>query len=354
MVHDRMADEDRMGDRVVSPPAGDDMALPFAVEALDVRGRLVRLGPALDAVLARHNYPPAVSRVVGEAMALTVLLGSALKLEGRFQLQTRSSGPVNMIVVDFDAPDRVRACARFDADALAAALAAGPADTGALLGAGHMAMTIDQGNHASRYQGIVPLEGQSLEECAHMYFRQSEQIPTLVRLAVGEELTSQSPTGRRYRAGGLMVQFMPHSVDRLRQADLSPGDAPAGHQISAGIEDDAWREARMLAETTEAHELLDPLLPGEQLLYRLYHERGVRAFPPQPVREACQCSRERIMGMLTGFSHQERVDMVADDGLISVTCEFCSRQYDLDPGQVEAEIAAAALAGSGEGGDREG
>jgi len=333
--------------------AGDDLSLPFAVEALDVRGRVVRLGPALDAVLARHNYPPAVSRVVGEAMALTVLLGSALKLEGRFQLQTRSSGPVNMIVVDFDAPDRVRACARFDAEAVAAAAAAGETATGALLGKGHLAMTIDQGSHASRYQGIVPLEGQSLEECAHTYFQQSEQIPTLVRLAVGEEMTSQSPNGRYYRAGGLMVQFMPHSADRLRQADLSPGDAPTGHQIAAGVEDEAWNEARLLAETTEAHELLDPLLPSEQLLYRLYHERGVRVFPAQPVREACQCSRERIMGMLGGFSRQERADMVGDDGRIGVTCEFCSRHYDLEPGQVEAEIAAAALADSDEGGERD-
>lgn len=333
--------------------AGDDRALPFAVEALDVRGRVVRLGPALDAVLARHNYPPAVARIVGEAMALTVLLGSALKLEGRFQLQTRSAGPVNMVVVDFDAPDRVRACARYDADAVSAAVAAGETATGALLGEGHLAMTIDQGGHASRYQGIVPLEGQSLEDCAHTYFQQSEQIPTLVRLAVGEDIAPDAPGGRYYRAGGLMVQFMPHSTERLRQADLSPGDAPAGSGIAAGVDDEAWNEARLLAETTEAHELLDPMVSSEQLLYRLYHERGVRVFPAQPVREACQCSRERIMGMLTGFSRKERADMVADDGRIGVTCEFCSRHYDLEPAQVEAEIVAAELAASGEGGERE-
>lgn len=332
---------------------GDDLSLPFAVEALDVRGRVVRLGPALDAVLARHNYPPAVARVVGEAMALTVLLGSALKLEGRFQLQTRSDGPIAMVVVDFDAPDKIRACARFDADGVATLAASGVTSTGDLLGNGHMALTIDQGGHASRYQGIVPLEGQSLEACAHTYFQQSEQIPTLVRLAVGEELSPGAPNGRYYRAGGLMVQFMPHSSDRLRQADLAPGDAPVGQEIAAGIHDEAWNEARLLAETTEAHELLDPMLTSEHLLYRLYHERGVRVFPAQPVREACQCSRERIMGMLTGFSHDERADMVAHDGRISVTCEFCSRTYDLVPEQVEAEIAAAALADSGEGGDRE-
>lgn len=333
--------------------SGDDLVLPFAIEGLDVRGRVVRLGPAIDAVLARHAYPPAVSRVLGEAAALTVLLGASLKLEGRFQLQTRSNGPISMLVVDFDAPDQMRACARFDAEALAAAVAAGATATGALLGAGHLALTIDQGGHASRYQGIVALEGQSLEECAHAYFRQSEQIPTFVRLAVGEELVSAAEGGRRYRAGGLMVQFMPHSADRLRQADLAPGDAPAGVDIAQGVDDDAWNEARMLAETTEAHELLDPLLPTEQLLYRLYHERGVRVFRAQPVREACQCSRERIMGMLTGFSRQERADMVADDGRITVTCEFCSRRYELEPGQVEAEITAAELAASGEGGERD-
>ncbi|MFC0282719.1 Hsp33 family molecular chaperone [Camelimonas abortus] len=329
---------------------GDDMVLPFTVEGLDVRGRVVRLGPAVDAVLARHGYPPAVSRVLGEAMALTVLLGSSLKLEGRFQLQTRSDGPVNMLVVDFDAPDRLRGCARFDGEALAAALAAGETSTGALLGAGHMALTIDQGGHASRYQGLTPLEGKSLEACAHAYFRQSEQIPTFIRLAFGEEMVGGPQGGGRYRAGGLMLQYLPRSPERLRQADLDPAGASGAD--APGDESDAWTEARLLAETTEAHELLDPGLPASRLLYRLYHERGVRVFTPQPVREACRCSRERIINMLGSFSPAERRDMAADDGRIGVTCEFCSRRYELELAQVEAELAAAAMAASGEGGER--
>lgn len=318
---------------------GDDRVLPFAVEGLDVRGRVVRLGPAIDTILARHAYPPAVARAVGEAAALTVLLGAALKLTGRFQLQTRSDGPIDMVVVDFDAPDRLRACARFDADRLAAATADGarPA-TGDLLGHGHLALTIDQGGDMNRYQGVVPLEGQSFDEAAHQYFRQSEQIPTFVRLAVGEELTG---AGRSFRAGGLMLQFLPKSPERMRQADLHPGNAPEGHVAAqGGEEDDAWREAKYLAETVEDHELLDPALPSERLLYRLFHERGARVFEAHDVREACHCSHARIMSMLHRFSAEERRDMVGDDGRIGITCEFCSRHYDLDPATVEAELAA--------------
>ncbi|GGC93478.1 Hsp33 family molecular chaperone [Chelatococcus reniformis] len=322
--------------------AGDDRVLPFAIEGLDVRGRVVRLGSAVDRILGRHKYPPSVSRVLGEATALTVLLGASLKLDGRFQLQTRSDGPIDMIVVDFDAPDRVRACARFDAGRLEQAAAEHALDTGALLGNGHLAMTIDQGSEASRYQGIVALEGQNLEDAAHHYFSQSEQIPTRIRLAVGEEVVP-GEAGGHFRAGALMVQFMPKAQDRLRRPDLPPGDAPEGAADAPAPdgEDDGWTEARMLVDTTEDHELIDPTVSSEGLLFRLFHERGVRVFAAQEVHEACQCSRERIMSMLTRFSAQERSDMVGDDGRIGVTCEFCSRHYDLDPVEVEREVAAS-------------
>jgi molecular chaperone Hsp33 len=322
---------------------GDDRVLPFAIEGLDVRGRVVRLGPALDTILARHAYPPSVSRVVGEATALTVLLGSSLKMEGRFQLQTRSDGPVDMIVVDFDSPDRLRACARYDEarvkEVVDATRGKAPG-TGALLGRGHLAMTVDRGRDQSRYQGVVALEGNNFEDAAHQYFRQSEQIPTRVRLAVGEELTG-GDGGHAFRAGGLLVQFLPQSPERMRQADLPPGDAPEGHVTRHVPEDDAWTEARLLAETTEDHELLDPHLTSERLLYRLFHERGVRVFDPQKVREACRCSSERIMAMMKRFSAEERGDMVGDDGKIGITCEFCSRHYVLDPKDVEAELAGS-------------
>jgi molecular chaperone Hsp33 len=316
----------------------DDAVLPFAVEPLDVRGRVVRLGPSIDKILSRHGYPDAVARTLGEAAALTVLLGSALKFEGRFQLQTKSDGAIEMIVVDFDAPDRLRAMARFDRDKLAG-LGEGALKSAELLGSGHLAMTIDQGSERSRYQGVVALEGQGLEAAADQYFRQSEQIPTRVRLAVAEQFEG----GRRsYRAGGLMVQFFPNSPERLRQGDLAPGDVPEGHpsqDIVPPTEDDAWVEAKTLVDTIEDHELIDPAVSSERLLYRLFHERGVRVFSAKAVHEECRCSRERIMNMMRRFSPEDRRDMVGDDGRIGITCEFCSRFYDLDPAEVEAAVA---------------
>lgn len=332
-----------MGDgSPAGPAAPDDRVLPFAVPALDVRGRVVRLGPSLDQIIDRHHYPEPVSRVLAEAAALAVMLGTTLKGEGRFQLQTKSDGPVPMLVVDFNAPDTYRAMARYDAGRLAAAMDANTLSTGELLGKGHLAMTVDQGSEATRYQGIVALDGQSLEQAGHQYFRQSEQIPSRIRLGVGTVLTGE---GLAWRAGGLIVQFMPNSPERMRAADLHPGDAPEGHEILAagdddGISDDAWTEARSLTETIEHHELLDPLLESEHLLYRLFHERGAHVFAPVAVREACRCSRERVFGMLRGFSVEDRKAMVADDGTLGITCEFCSRRYGFDPAEVEAEIAA--------------
>jgi len=314
--------------RVVSDQGRDDMVLPFAVEPLDVRGRVVRLGPSVDHILSQHNYPPAVARLVGEAAALTVLLGSSLKFEGRFQLQTRSDGLIDMLVVDFDAPDRLRAFARFDAERITEA-----ARGTELLGKGHLAFTIDRGTDMSRYQGIVALEGQGLEEAAHQYFRQSEQIPTLVRLAVAENITG---AGTNWRAGGLMVQFLPTSPERQRQADFDPGDAPQGLRLPAAPpEDDAWTEAKALAATIEDHELVDPLLSSERLLYRLFHERGVTVFQPQGVQDACRCSRDKIDAMLRRFTRQERLDMIGDNGKIGVTCEFCSVHREFDPQDFE-------------------
>jgi molecular chaperone Hsp33 len=312
--------------RAVSDAGRDDIVLPFLVEALSTRGRVARLGPAIDAILKRHAYPAPIARAVGEAAALTVLLGSALKTEGSFQLQTKTDGALHMLIVDFDAPSNLRALARFDADKLARLGAAGRSSD--LLGAGHLALTIDPGADLSRYQGVIALDGQGLEEAAHQYFQRSEQIPTLVRLAVGEVLT---PTGAHWRAGGLMAQFLPDSPERRRQADLDPGDAPPGAVREIVAEDDHWMEAKALAGTTEDHELIDPTLSSERLLYRLFHERGVRVFEPGVLRDACRCSSERIDAMLNSFSAAERADMVGDDGMIGVTCEFCSTKRTFNP-----------------------
>ncbi len=310
----------------------DDAVLPFEVASLDLRGRLTRLGPALDEILTKHDYPPAVGKLLGEAIVLTTLLGSSLKFDGRFILQTQTDGPVSFLIVDFQAPDRLRAYARFDAKRLEDGQ-----DSGALLGHGHLAMTIDQGADMSRYQGLVALEGGNLEDAAHEYFLRSEQIPTRVRLAVGEEWRGGGDGPKhRWRAGGMLLQFLPKAPERARQADLHPGDAPEGVETHEVAEDDAWIEGQSLISTVEDIELIDPDLSGERLLYRLFHERGVRVFAPLPLRAQCSCSRDAVSGMLNSFEKQDRADMVKD-GKVVVTCEFCSSVYEFTPQEAGVE-----------------
>jgi molecular chaperone Hsp33 len=312
----------------------DDTVLPFAVAPLDLRGRVVRLGPVVDAILSGHNYPQPVAKLLGEAIVLGVLLGTALKFEGRFILQTKTDGPVPMLVVDFTTPDQVRACARFDKDRVAAAIAARKTEAGALLGRGHLAMTIDQGGDMSRYQGLVALEGGTLEDAAHEYFLRSEQIPTRVRLAVAEEFLAGGGGARhRWRAGGLLLQFVPRAPERARMPDLHPGDVPEGVTVQTMKEDDAWVEGRSLVETVEDIELIDPALSSERLLYRLFHERGVRVFRAASLRAQCSCSRDSVEAMLRSFPQNDRDDMV-ENGVISVTCEFCSQTYVFEPAEV--------------------
>lgn len=312
-------------------PAGDDFVRPFAVESLDVRGRAIQMGPALTAILDRHDYPAPVSRLLGEAVVLSVLLGSSLKFDGKFILQTDTDGAVDMLVVDFRTDGNIRAYARFDAERVAAAGAdVSPEE---LLGKGTMAMTIDQGVHMSRYQGIVALDGGRLEDVAHAYFRQSEQIPTQVRLAVAEMHDRANGVMRRtWRAGGFFLQFLPHSTDRMRQADLPGGDVPEDAEVMDFEEDNAWVEAQSLASTIEDDELIDPSVPVERLLYRLFHEQGVRVFDPVAVRDECSCSRNKISNLLTTFSAEEIVEST-EDGAISVTCEFCGKKYGFDPAE---------------------
>jgi molecular chaperone Hsp33 len=323
--------------RAPSATAADDTVMPFEVAALDLRGRVVRLGPLVDDILERHAYPAPVAKLLGEAVVLTIMLGTSLKIEGRFILQTQCDGPVRMLVVDFIAPDKVRACARFDKDRVAAAIAAGKTDAGALLGKGHLAMTIDQGPDMSRYQGLVALDGGSLEDAAHEYFLRSEQIPTRVRLAVAEELSAGNGGAKhRWRAGGIMLQFLPKSPERARVADLHPGDAPEGTVTHTVAEDDAWVEGRSLIETVEDVELVDPSLSSERLVYRLFHERGVRVFRAVDVRGECSCSRGSVEAMLKRFNQDDRDHMV-ENGKISVTCEFCSANYEFAPGEVGAK-----------------
>ncbi|MCX7302949.1 MAG: Hsp33 family molecular chaperone [Hyphomicrobiales bacterium] len=307
--------------------AGDDHVIPFEVGPLDARGRVIQLGPMLDGILARHDYPEPVARLLAEACVVAVLLGSSLKFEGKFILQTRTDGPVDMLVADFSTPGSLRAYARFDADRLEVLAAAGETSSETLLGRGVLALTIDQGQYTQRYQGIVELDGATLQEAAHAYFRQSEQIPTEIRLEVAKVI--RPGEGEQWRAGGLIAQFLPEAPERLRMVDLPGGDGALEVEDQF---DDAWREVQALAATIEPGELIDPTIEPERLLYRLFHEHGVRVFPGTPVADECSCSRERIRGILEGFSAEEIVDST-EDGRISVNCEFCSKSYTFEPGE---------------------
>ena len=306
--------------------AGDDHVVPFEVAPLDMRGRSVQLGRLLDQILGRHDYPEPVARLLAEAIVLTVLLGTSLKFEGKFILQTRSDGPVDMLVADFSTPKALRAYARYDEERLAAAVAAGEAGPEQLLGNGVLALTIDQGAHTQRYQGIVELDGTSMEEVARIYFRQSEQIPTDVRLSVAK-MVIPGEAGERWRAGGLIAQFLPESPERLRLPDLPGGDGD--HGADHDPTDDSWQEVLALMGTIEPSELIDPTVGAERLLFRLFHEHGVRVFEGVHVVDECSCSRERIRGILENFSAEEISDSV-EDGQIRVNCEFCSKEYRFD------------------------
>ena len=312
----------------------DDLVLPFSVDALDVRGRIARLGPALDNILRKHDYPPQVSRFLGEAILLNVLFATALKIDGRVILQIQSDGPVSMIVTDFTTPDALRGYARFDADAVAA-LPENPT-LPEIAGAGTLALTIDPRMTNRRYQGVVELSGDSLEDVAHAYFAQSEQIPTLFRLAVAEtvERRAGEEPQRSWRGGGVTVQFLPDAAERIVVRDIAPGDAPDDAELDERNDDDAWVEAAARAKSAQDHELVDPAITAERLLLRLFNERDVRVFDPFTLSADCHCSTDRIKVMLDQFSEEDRASMV-EDGVIKVTCEFCNTHYRFEPETLE-------------------
>jgi molecular chaperone Hsp33 len=291
----------------------DDLILPFQAEHAEVAGRLAKLGPVVDTILSRHDYPEPVSKLLGEAVALTAILGAALKFEGKFILQASTDGPVDLLVADYQVPGALRGYARFSAERLAALPADGP-----LLGEGHLAMTIDRGPDTERYQGVVPLEGGSLADAADTYFRQSEQLPTFIKLAVARHYRAgQSERPWTWRAGGLLVQKLTRE-----------GGRRATRESAFAAED--WTRAKALAETVEDHELLDPMLPPDRLLYRLFHEEKVRAFRAVALTSYCSCSEARVEELLRRFSAEDLAEMVVD-GKVSVTCEFCNRSYRFDP-----------------------
>jgi molecular chaperone Hsp33 len=292
----------------------DDIVSAFQIEGEPVRGRLVRLGPAIHAILDGHGYPDAIANLLGETCALAALVGSNLKFEGRLIVQAQGSGAVRYVVADYDTSGALRGYCRFDEAALAE-LAGGFALPGArsLLGEGVFIMTVDQGPDMERYQGVTPIEGETLALCAEAYFAQSEQTPTRLRLAVGQ---ADDGSGLRWRAGGALIQNI--AEDEAR-----------------GPTREAWRRTQALFETLGEDELIDPLLSSNQLLFRLFHEDGVRVFAPTPLRAFCRCSQERIEGVLRSFGEDERADMVEPDGKIRVTCEYCSKVYAVEPDALE-------------------
>ena len=298
-----------------APFPNDDLVAAFQIENQPLRGRIARLGGLIDEVLTRHAYPEPVANLLGEACALAALVGASLKFDGRLIVQAQGDGPVSLVVADYDTSGAIRGYCSFDA-AKVAAVSGGFARPGAgtLLGKGLFVMTIDQGPEMERYQGITSIEGETLALCAETYFAQSEQTPTRVRLAVGQ---LQTDTGLVWRAGGLLIQNI------------------AGDSDARELAEEAWARAQALFETTGEDELIDPTIPAETLLYRLFHEDGVRLFQPKPLRAFCRCSPERILNLLRAFPQEERVDMVEPDGKIRVTCEYCSRVYDVEPQTVD-------------------
>jgi molecular chaperone Hsp33 len=299
-------------------PVPDDLVQPFQIEPFAVRGRLVRLGPAIDSILTQQAYPTPVAEMLGEAISLAVALAGALKYDGVFTLQTKGDGPIKLMVADVTTAGALRGYAQFDA----ARLEAETAVTGMvprLLGAGYLALTVDQGEHTERYQGIVELTGSTLAECVHHYFRQSEQVEAALKVAVAQ--VPDENGAKRWRAGALMIQRLPREAYTLERE----------------TEDDAWRRAAIFMSSSTSAELIDPTLAPERLLFRLFHEDGVRAYPPHPLMATCRCSRERVETVLRALKPDEIGEMKVD-GKITVTCEFCSTVYDFDDEALDALV----------------
>jgi molecular chaperone Hsp33 len=308
-------------------PIPDDLIRPFQIEGMTVRGRLVRLGPALDQILTRHDYPELVSRLLGEAVALSSALAAVLKFEGLFTLQTKGDGPLSTMVADVKSPGDLRGYAQFDGEAIANFGSDAKPSIPRLLGAGHIAFTVDQGADTERYQGIVALEGQNLADCAHNYFRESEQIETAIVLAC-----RKSPDGGPWRGGAIMLQRLPEGDPSL----LARGVEVERDEVS----EDDWRRVVTMLASTKDSELTDPNLSGDDLLYRLFHEDGVRIFEPTLLQPGCRCSEERAERILSQLPKEELPGLALEGELI-VTCEFCNASYTFSLDQFETSSQEA-------------
>ncbi len=294
---------------------------PFHLHLKPVRGRLVRLGPLAEALLGRHpGLDPAVLALMGQAMALTAALATALKFKGSFSLQAKGDGAVPMLLADCTEAGALRGYARAEPDRLAALLAAGAPSAGALLGQGYLAFTCDQGPEMDRYQGIVAIEGESLAEMTGTYFRTSEQLRSSVHLACAR-------TEAGWRASALIIEKV-------------AGEGGVDPQSDAEAQEDAWITAQALAGTITPAELLDDLLPGDRLLHRLFHAEGLALDRPRALSYGCRCSRARLAQVLEGFGHED-LDHMAESGAITMTCEFCNLDFRFDRAEVRGRAGRA-------------
>ncbi len=287
----------------------DDAIQPFNLGRLHLGGRLVRLGPALDRILSQHDYPEAISRVLGELITITVVLGAGLKFEGRMTAETRGDGPVHLLVADYTSGGDVRAYAGFDRQRLGS----GVSQLSGLVGKGILVMTVDQGSKSDIYQSVVELDGSDLADCMRGFFRQSDQIDTALEVAVKRQAGC-------WRSGAIALQ---------RIAELGPGDEP----VSLAEREDAWNTTTVLLSSVTAGELTDPFLTSRGLLYRLFHDIGVRVHEPKDVRFACSCSQTRALTMLRRLP-ADSIDEYVVDGEIEVVCKFCNRRQIFTPGDV--------------------
>ncbi|MGX9966908.1 Hsp33 family molecular chaperone HslO [Roseomonas sp. F4] len=295
--------------------------LPFHLEDRPVRGRLVKLGALADALLGRHAQHPAVLRLLGEALALTAALATALKFKGSFSLQAKGDGPVTLLLVDCTDGGALRGTAKVDVPRLEALLATHPQPSAAmLLGKGYFAFTCDQGDDMERYQGIVAIEGETLAEMTDTYFQTSEQLRTEVRLACGRSLAG-------WRATALVIE-------RVAAQGGIPGDQTEEEQ------DDAWRTAQALVGTLKAEEMLDDALPAERLLHRLFHAEGLATDRPRALSYGCRCSRARLATVLENFTPDD-LDHMAETGAITMTCDFCAVEFRFERDEVGGKAGRA-------------
>ncbi|MDH5188089.1 MAG: Hsp33 family molecular chaperone HslO [Rhodospirillaceae bacterium] len=289
-----------------------DYSLTFQIEGLAIRGRLVRLGPALESILLPHDYPGPVAEIMAETVTLAATLGSALKYDGVFGLQTQGDGPVSLMVADVTSTGAMRGYARYD-DVRIKLL---DNNTGApvprLLGAGHMAFSVEQGTHTERYQGISELDGATLADCAHHYFRNSEQLESAIWL--GADM-GKNKSAKGALAGAIMIQRMPQSGKDTED------------------EEDGWRRAVAILSSLRRDELLSNDLSAEDLLYRLYNEDGVRIFEKHKLFHQCRCSEEKVINTIKSFPLEEITD---DDGSAHVTCEFCKQVYAFSANELKS------------------